>query len=356
MIAVLSEALCASAVLTFLRPTAFSSVLGPRLKQFWLAGVAGGVIYVAWLCFEQWDLLSSNMSPLRIAAALIPATLWANQLLMPLMWIAVLCCLFLLARVLPLRRLRPSIPGELLIVVTVVAVMACRSLFGHVLSQYPTVPAMCYPFLLLFAPYLAWRILVAPESITGRRFPGLSPTVLVAGLVLGYLCVRLIAVYPTTLSGKRFRTLRTQAGTVMLTDYDVNTGVYRYVIEHSAPGDMVLDIPYGGGINFATGRPNPLFDTQFWQLPIPDVFQARDLDNIVRRPPKIVIAQNAENYGAFWGVRGNVLCPCPRLVWAPDKPSWKPGSIFPVVRFIQSHYHIESRIGDRLLMIPNNGS
>lgn len=352
MIAVLGEALCVSAGLSLLRHRAFSSVLGRRLKWFWTAGAAGGMTYIAWLCFEQRGLLLSDMAPLRKAAALIPATLWANALMMPLMWIAVLSCLFLLTRLL----WRPSLdtPGELLMVLTIVTVMACRSLFGHVLSIFPTVPAMCYPFLLLFAPYLAWRILNIPESVTGLQFPGPSTSLLVSGLVLAYLCVRLIAVYPTTLSYKPFRELRTQAGAVRLADYDVNSRVYRYVLEHSAPNDMVLDIPYGGGINFAAGRPNPLFDTQFWQIPIPDAYQARDLQELTERPPKIVIAKDAEDYGTFWGVRGNVLCACPRLVWAPDRPSWKPGSIFPAVQFIKSHYHLQTKIGDRLLLVPND--
>src|SRR5260370_1980685 len=149
--------------------------------------------------------------------------------------------------------------------------MSLRSLFGHVLSPYPEVPAMCYPFLLMLAPYLVWQFLVIPEqarvggsgsSTAGSGISHTYASAIIASLVVLYIAIRLGATYPHVLSGKPFRTLETVSGTVRLTGYDANAAVYRYVLQHTSSVDRVLDLPYGGGVHFCRPRPRSDICTQ----------------------------------------------------------------------------------------------
>jgi hypothetical protein len=366
MFASVGEAIFGAGLVVLLRRTQFRPFLGRRYWLLLIAGAGGGLIYGAWIYVNNASLLRVPGISLanKFRGVLVPATLWVNPLLMPLMWIAVLIWAVLCWRffVSPRTGVRePSRLRELVVVLSFPAAMSLRSLFGHVLSPYPEVPAMCYPFLLMLAPYLFWQLLYIPQHAGGRGngSSNLSNrsrsygSAIIASLTLLYIAIRLGATYSHVLSDQPFRTLETRSGTVRLSGYDVNAAVYKYVLQHTSSSDTLLDLPYGGGINFAAQLPSPIFDTQLTNLPIARRCQDVDLKALQKQPPKVIIAQDEPNYGTYWGIRGNVACPCPRLVWAPDKASWKPGSIFPVVDYIQKHYHVDQKIGDRLLLIPN---
>ena len=116
----------------------------------------------------------------------------------------------------------------------------------------------------------------------------------------------------------------------------------------------VLDIPYGGGLNFATGRRSPIYTTQLTSIGWSRVYQQRDLDLFRSHPAKIVIAQNDAKLGTFWGFGppGNLMCACPRLVWQPDQPNWDPDYVFPLVSYIKANYRVAAEIGDKLILVP----
>src|SRR5260370_29218479 len=123
---------------------------------------------------------------------------------------------------------------------------------------------------------------------------------------------------------------------------------------HTAPDDYVLALPYGGGLNFASGRRYPIFDVQLSGLGVPPYYEQLDLDLIRRRPPRLVIGQDEPHLGTYWGYgqKGDRACPCPRLVWAPHRPLWDPNHLLLVAAFIQAHYHPVEKIGNKLLWAP----
>ena len=138
-------------------------------------------------------------------------------------------------------------------------------------------------------------------------------------------------------------------------NHKIDTEVYDYLMANTQPGDYVLDMPYGGGLNFATGRRSPIYTTQLNSIGWSPMYQQRDVDLLQRRPAKVVIAINDAKLGTFWGFGppGNRLCVCPRLVWQPDIPNWDPNYVFPLVSYVKEHYHVAATIGDKLILTPN---
>ena len=154
---------------------------------------------------------------------------------------------------------------------------------------------------------------------------------------------------------RNYRTLETAAGSVRISDYAPAIDIYRYVEAHTARSDYVLEIPYGGGINFASGRPNPIFDTMLFNMEIPPEYQRKDLERIKERAPKLIIAQDAPRLGTnfSFGIAGNRACVCPLLVWIPDRPSWNPDYVYPLVDYIARNYRPVARIGGKVILEPN---
>jgi hypothetical protein len=115
-----------------------------------------------------------------------------------------------------------------------------------------------------------------------------------------------------------------------------------------------LELPYGGGINFASGRPNPIFDTMLFGMAIPPIYQQLDLRLIRERKPKVIIAEDSPQFGTYfgYGLKGNRSCVCPRLVWMPDRPSWNPSIVYPVVDYILSHYRPAVKLGGKVILVP----
>src|SRR5262249_33776344 len=140
------------------------------------------------------------------------------------------------------------------------------------------------------------------------------------------------------------------AGTVRLFGDDGSAGIYRYVVEHTSAGDGVLDLPYGGGINFAAPRRRPPFCMQFTQLRLPERDPRRGPAPFRRKPPAVFIADNAPEFGTSYGYHGYMNCPCPRLVWQPDQPSWDPAAVLPVVPYIQDNYKPEKYFATKTIL------
>jgi len=261
------------------------------------------------------------------------------------LWVAIALFLTLAWRVLVRGDARQP-DRELLLLAAIPAAMGTRALFGTTQGVYPEVAAICYPFLLILGPYFVWRFL----QPAGPRYAA----AMVIALTAGYGLVRIVGGWPDMLSDRHYGTLSTAAGNVRVRNFDTDAKIYDYVMRHTAPEDYVLDLPYGGGINFASGRRYPIFNTQLWGMGISPSYEQMDLDLMPQRPPKVIIGLDEANLGTYWGFgqRGNRACPCPRLVWMPDKSSWDPRHVFPLVRYIQEHYRVEERIGDRVLWVP----
>ena len=348
----LGEAGFIAATLSLTRRKHFVARFG-RGYYFGLAGGLLGVfVFLAYVFFNNWELLTGRRSIVDKIWYSGQSTFWTSAILLPVMWSSVVLWFYLAVRFIRSRRQRPSTDAiTILVLLAGTVAMSARGWFNWSLGIRTDVPGVCYPFFLVLGPYLLWCLL----SLGG---PGLDLNAgmrakagfAVAALLVTYGLMRFIAGYPNLLSNRAYHELSTIAGRVRLINYETDSEIYRFVLENTSPNDTVLDLPYGGGINFATHRLSPFFDTQFRHVSMSDRFLDKDLDGIHQHPPRVVIADNQPNYGATYGLKDNV-CPFPQLVWAPDSRSVA-DKIFPTIVYIQQNYRVAKVVGRKLLLVP----
>jgi hypothetical protein len=131
--------------------------------------------------------------------------------------------------------------------------------------------------------------------------------------------------------------LETLAGTVWLADR-ASAAVYAAVLRETQPTDQILDVAYGGGINFAARRASPTFSTQWWYLLPAQKYVDQDMAQFTQQPPRLVIANELTDYGASFGVISTTRCPFPRFVWRPDELAYDPTRRFAVIDAIEAQY------------------
>ena len=324
-----------------------------RTYYYGLAGgLAGGCVYLSYVFFNNWDLLSGSRSIVDKVWYSAQSTFWTSAVLLPVMWSSVALWFYLIVRFFLLRKRGPGADYfTLLILLTGPVAMSARGWFNWSLGTRTDVPGVCYPFFLVLGPYLIWRSLELGGSgpdvqVEARARAGSA----VAALLVTYGLLRIVAAYPNLLSNGAYHDMSTLAGKVRIIDYKTDSEIYRFVVENTSPSDTVLDLPYGGGINFAAHRLSPLFETQFQQLSMPERFLERDLEALRQHPPKVVIADNGPSYGVSYGLKSNA-CVFPRLVWAPSTSSVG-DRIFPAVVYIQQNYRVAQVVGRKLLLVP----
>jgi hypothetical protein len=239
-----------------------------------------------------------------------------------------------------------------LLLLTAPVLMSARSLFGTVLTPFPEVPAICYPFVILIGPYLLYRALSAPGDALTKR----AALRFVATLTIAYIGVRLVAGYPDILSNDNYREFKTNAGLIKVSDGGASEEIYNYVAGHTLPAEGILELPYGGGIGFASGRRSPTYSNLFVQLSPPESVQRLDVERMSRTPPALVIAKDEAHLGTYYGIELPVGCEFPRIVWKSGKRVGDPNRILPIVGFIQENYHVERRIGDWQILRANRAS
>src|SRR5207253_9087769 len=178
-----------------------------------------------------------------------------------------------------------------------------------------------YPFFLLLGPYLLYAALTRfrrAESLVlipadRAAIGGLS------AILIAYSVIRLIGGYPVLLSNAAFSRLDTPAGPIWLKENDTEKPILEYILAQTSPSDTILELPFGGGMSFATGRKQPTYSTLFIQLRPPQAIQLEDLKRIAAHPPALVIARQEANLGTLYGYPGTLGCVFPRFVWKPDK-------------------------------------
>jgi hypothetical protein len=329
------------------------AALGARHVWLFAGAVAGGAVWLGYEWYVDGPLLSGPYPMTARVLSFGKAAFGTSPVLRPVLWSAIVYWLALLTRMIrgPADRARL----ELLLLLTVPVFISVRSLFGSTLSPMPEVPALSYPFLALLGPYLLTRALEFPQRAGTRVKLQGTPAAMkfTSLLVIAYAVLRVTAAYPNLLSNRSFTELDTESGFVRVLDGKANAELYHYVLDHTSPQDYFLELPYGGGLTFASGRRNPVFSNQFAQMPLPERFQAEDLARIRNNPPRLVVAVDQPNFGSFWGIQGNIACAFPRLAWIPDRPSWTPQSALPVTEFLTSNYHTDRKIGSWLLLGRN---
>ena len=349
----LGEAAFIAAVFSLTRRSQFYIRFGRSYYYLLAAGFAGVCLYLWYVVYTNWDLL---IGPRPMAEKLwysAPSTLWSSAVLLPVMWSSVVLWLWGLLRLIRAGgRTASAAALTQLLLLTGPVMMSSRGWFNWHLGLTTSVPAICYPFFILLAPYLIWRFLAlaGPGTDLDSGIRGFAGAAAVT-VLLAYSLVRVAGGYSSVLSNRPYRDLSTLAGDIRLTKFAVDSEIYQFVLENSSPSDTVLDLPYGGGMNVATHRLSPIFTGQFQQLKEPDDFLGKDLDRIRARPPKVVIAQNQPNYDVYYGLEG-CTCAFPNLVWTPPTSSVVPGKDFPVVDYIRQKYRVSKIVGQKLLLLP----
>jgi hypothetical protein len=349
----LGEAAFVAAALSLTRRRQFVARFGRAYYRGLAGGVAGACLYCAYVLNSNWDLLTGDRSLAEKLWYSGHSTVWTSAILLPVMWSCVVLWSYLIVRLLRFRGEKPSSDlFIMLVLLTGPVAMSSRGWFNWSHGIRTDVPGICYPFFLVLAPYLIWRSLTLAGSgvdlDTGIRS---RPGAAVAAVLATYGLLRVVAAYPSLLSNGPYHDLSTMAGNVRVTNYAGDSEIYRFVVENTSSGDTVLDVPYGGGMNFAAHRLSPLFGTQFRHWSMADAFLEKDLEGLHRRPPKVVIANNEPNYGAVYGLQG-CTCAFPRLVWAPGTSSVVPDKVFPAFVEIQKNYRVAKVVGRKLLLVP----
>jgi hypothetical protein len=297
-----------------------------------LAGLslALSVWYVpAWVRMNRFDM--NGWGALNFVTAL---GVW----LLPVMWWSIVAWFVLLGRYIGAWFRRFAFSSEaawLWVLLTIGVALSARSLFGDSHSVTTMVPVAAMPIWLIVGVYGLLAILQrfkTDEADEGRAL--WSKVVLIVVIVLAGL--RLI-VGLIDESRATYTALPTKAGMVRLADR-ASAAIYAAVLRETQPTDRVLDVAYGGGINFAARRASPTFSTQWWYLLPAQKYVDQDMTQFTQHPPRLVIANELPDFGASFGVISPTRCPFPRLVWRPDEPAYDPTRRFAVIDAIQAEY------------------
>lgn len=245
-----------------------------------------------------------------------------------------------------------------LVLVAMVAI-SLRYLFSELNGPYPRdAPPGVTIFAVLNGYLLLYGILFFLRKFGGEGAS--NPDVLknaeyVATAIL--VVLTLIGITNTVRKGNsaQYVEIATEAGKVRViredtlpghpTSGDVSAALYDYVMKHTKPDDYVLDIDYGGCINFATRRRGPIYSTQFAYLkPTKPILDA-DLKAIQEKPPVFIIVLDKNIHGVY-GIDRPIACPCPQFVWLPTKFAHDPSFHFPVLEYIKANYHQTDVVGE----------
>jgi hypothetical protein len=306
---------------------------GRRYLELWLLaglGLALSVWYVpAWIRMNQFGV--TGWDALGFVTAL---GVW----LLPVMWWSIVVWFVLLGRYVGAwfkRRVFSSDESWLWVLLSIGVALSARGLFGDSHSVTTMVPVAAMPIWLIAGVYGLITILCRFKTNDADEGQALwSKIVLIVVVIFAGLRLMYGLVDESRVT---YTALNTLAGTVQLADRP-SVAIYADVLRETQPTDRVLDVAYGGGINFAARRASPTFSTQWWYLLPAQKYVDQDLRQFTEHPPRLVIANELPDYGAAFGVISPTRCPFPRLVWRPDQPAYEPTRRFPVIDTIPAQY------------------
>ncbi len=337
-LAALGQGVMFVAVLSLVRFNSLRRRYGRRYLALWLIA-ALGLLFNLWYV-PGWMRINRFGGVGWEALGFVTALgVW----LLPVMWWSLVAWLVLLVRYIRAWIKRPAIAGRafasdaawLWVLLTMGLALSARGWFGDVNSVTTMVSVAAMPIWLLVGVYGLLSVL--------RRFKTGDAD---EGQAVWWRVVLIVVV---TLTGLRliygvadeartpYTALVTLAGTVRLADR-ASAAIYAEVLRETQPTDRVLDVNYGGGINFAARRASPTFSTQWWYLMPAQRYVDQDMAQFTRYPPRLVIANELPNYGASFGVIAPTRCSYPRLVWQPDQLAYDPTRRFAVIDAIQAEY------------------
>jgi hypothetical protein len=314
-----------------------------------VSGLAAAILFAAYVPMLYIPRPFMGELPEQKHAALVYFA--ANSTaLMPMMWIAFALLPGLFWRWAHRRHLPPRGFTVMALLIVAVLGLSLRSLFNSHLDELPKVSQAACPAVFLAGPYMI-AALARPFGRRAVRPWVPAVPVLLSIAMLGYSGARFLASCASYLQRPVY-TLATAAGMVHLYSKE-SADVYRYVAPRLAAGELLLDVDYGGGVNFATGHLSPSFFTQYQLLrPSADLMNF-DLQQVRTRLPRLVIAGTGTQLGTIYGICGNVVCMFPRVPWRSSESACDPDKVYPTVVFLERDYHPVAVIGSKQILEPN---
>ena len=336
-VALLQAGLVLSVVRAFSRSEKLSRFPRAVLAASAVLAIPASALYLPY-CVRELPVFAGGLTAQKIVSFYLSA----GTVLMPVMWSSILLWVALAIRVIR-GKLLPDDATLLFVLASAAIMMSFRTLFSGTLNQISLVTVAAYPVWFLLVPPLIQRSLQGPVKYPLRRAS--APVVL---LLVGYGVLRFGAAVVSE-PPSHYTAVQTGAGMVHLLDRGTSPAVYRYVLEHTSDRDTVLDVAYGGVVNFMAHRRSPIYSTQFSALAPAQRYLALDLARISAHPPTLVIASDMADFGATYGMCVETGCMFPELVWRPTRLACEVGKTFPVLDFIKMHYTPAIHLGDKIV-------
>jgi hypothetical protein len=322
--AALGEALVIFALASLPRASALSRRYGSRYATFLAAAAIGAVLFVAQLPFVMGDFRATQglTGPATWTSdlTLLPTYLLSfNGILLPVMWLGITLGA---ARAWTLAsaavRAAPAaasiLPDRMLVIVAAATGISLRSLFSGLFGDVSSVNQSAYPLWFVLAAWLpaaagaAWPAALSPGA--QRGIPRAIAAVFVAYGMLrfGYRVHQMRA-------GGEYLPVATEAGVVRLHEHEVGPALYDWIVTSTPQDARLLEIPWGGGLTFASRRRGATFSTQFFGLSPSERIQQADSEQVEASPPDAVIAKDGPHLGTGFGLKCG--CAFPRFAFRP---------------------------------------
>jgi len=339
-LAALGQGALLIAVVSLVRFNDLKRRYGRKYLMLWIVGAIGFILTVINLPVPLRQTGYAITLNQIIAYVIAPGTV-----LLPVLWWSIVWWIGSIGqwlRVMIKHQALSIQSGVLFVLWTMAIAMSSRSLFGdsHSLTTMVALAPLAIWFIVW--PYLLIDLLRRLETSDVDHGVRLWSKVVLTVVVL-YGGVQLIDGLITE-ARTNYVPLQTEAGTVRLADHPVSADVYQYVVANTRDHENILDVAYGGGINFAARRGSPVFSTQWWYLIPAQKYADADYDRFMRQPPSLIIGNDLPHFAATFGVEAATACTFPRLVWRPDELAYDPMRTFPVIDSIEANYQPAAKV------------
>jgi 4-amino-4-deoxy-L-arabinose transferase-like glycosyltransferase len=273
----------------------------------------------------------------------------SNTVWMPLMWVGFATFPAIVWNRARRKRRYLASYGKLALLLATCFALTLRSLFNYPLDELPKVSMPAAPIVLLTGCLLLMT-LGRGVGIPGSRVRKWVPTT--TGIVLVCLVVYVGARFAYSVfvrSETQVSTLDTRAGRVYV-QLKEDADIYRYVDRKISAGSELLDLAYGGGVNFGLDRKSSAFMTQYQLWMPPNRILDEDARRVAENPPQLIIALAGPNLGMLWGVPDRSACTFPRLVWRSNRCACDPDKSIPLEVYIERHYSLLVGFGTKEIL------
>lgn len=340
--AVLARGLAMAAVTSLVSFRRLSSRWGWRYHGFLALSALGLLVVFLQTPYAIADFGASQFRGTSRAVLAIRYFLSLNGVLLPVMWGGI--GFFFVAIVwIFLRRPAQTRIEPWILLLGIGLSISGRSLFGDLFGRVPIVAQSAYPIWFIVAGGMGLAFL---GMIRKRGWP--SNEVLLAVVLLGYGGMRMLNQLATD-RASRYQTLETEAGPVRLRSFDVSARLYHEVLQLTTPSSRMLEVPFGGGMTFASHRKSSLFLTIFSALYPSPFIEELDVASLRRSPPALVIAMRGPGLGSSKGLA--LACGFPHFDF--KGPVHEPGGEppYPSLVEIEREYRQIDQIGDRIVLV-----